>query len=115
MRAIPTALGYLRTDISGIQQPWDEQRMRSLASRLGYAVVKTVAFSDRTDDPIERLANVVENLQVDAVVVPGTHHFDRGEVPARIVQLADVITVDPEATYARYSTGDLPALNGGQR
>jgi hypothetical protein len=35
MRMIPTAIGYVRKDISGTRQQWDETQVRSLARRLG--------------------------------------------------------------------------------
>ncbi|MEC3919300.1 hypothetical protein [Nocardia sp. CDC160] len=109
------AIGYLRTDVSGHSQQWDETRMRSLAARLGYNLRKTVAFSEHTHEPIQRLVNVVRNLGAEAVIVPGPQHFDRHEVPPELVQVADVITVDPETTYARRATGELPEMNGAQR
>ncbi|MVU82357.1 hypothetical protein GPX89_34630 [Nocardia sp. ET3-3] len=115
MRATPDALGYLQKHVSGNQQQWDETRMRSLAARLGYNLRKTVAFSENTHQPIQRLVNVVRNLGIEAVIVPGPQHFDGRKVPAELVQVVDVITVDPEATYARRATGELPEMNGVQR
>ncbi|WP_405132940.1 hypothetical protein [Nocardia sp. NBC_01388] len=115
MKIQPIAIGYLRTDISGPQQQWDETRMRHLAARLGYTLLKTVAFSARTDHPVDRLANVVANLKVDAVIVPGPQHFETRQIPAQIVQIADVITVEPQSTYARRATGELPELNGANK
>ncbi|MFE3081716.1 hypothetical protein [Nocardia tengchongensis] len=111
----PTALGYRRSDISGDHWRWEEQRMRSLAKRLGYTLLKTVVFSDKTDRPVERLGNVARNLKVDAVIVPGPQHFEGHGMPADIVQIVDVITVDPESTYARNAAGVLPELNGALR
>lgn len=115
MNPRPIAIGYLRTDISGSNQQWDESRMRTLAARFGYRLLKTVAFSDRTVDPVERLATVIDKLGVEAVFVPGPNHFDERQIPAQIVRLADVVTVDPENTYARTATGGLPELNGAPR
>ncbi|WP_067565845.1 hypothetical protein [Nocardia acidivorans] len=115
MRAKPKALGYLRKDICGVQQEWDETRMRSVAGRLGYQLLKTVAFSEHTHQPIQRLINVARQLGIEAVIVPGAHHFDGREIPPELVQVVDVITVEPESTYARTSTGQLPELNGVQR
>ncbi|WP_245547108.1 hypothetical protein [Nocardia brevicatena] len=40
--------------------------------------------------------------------VPGLEHFD-GIVPRTLVSIADVITVNPAYTYARWSNGCLPA------
>lgn len=105
----PDALGYLRKDISGVRQQWDEQQIRSLAKRYGYNLRKTITFGPDTDRPEFRLCNVVAGLEVDAVLVPSAAHFDDGEVPAELVKLTDVITVDPEHTYARWPLGTLPA------
>lgn len=102
-----TAIGYLRSDISGERRQWDERQNRSRAARLGYTVAKTVVFSQRTDDPIQRLVNVIRNTGAEAVVVPSADHLG-GEIPEALVRVADVITVQPEKTYARWSTGQLP-------
>ncbi|WP_255222307.1 hypothetical protein [Nocardia otitidiscaviarum] len=78
-----------------------------MAKRLGYNLARTVVFSQHTDDPIGRLINVVRNLGAEAVVVPSLDHLG-GTAPAALVQVADVITVEPHHTYARLSTGALP-------
>ncbi|MFE3960750.1 hypothetical protein ACFXPS_42065 [Nocardia sp. NPDC059091] len=114
------AIGYLRTDISKDQQRWDEQRMRHLAARLGYNLRKTVAFSDSQRDPVGQLAELIRGMkerevEVEAVFIPGPQHFDGPALPAQIVQVVDVITVDPESTYARLAAGELPELNGASR
>ncbi|MEU1427053.1 hypothetical protein ABZ412_08220 [Nocardia sp. NPDC005746] len=101
MFEIPTAIGYLRSDVSGARQPWDEAQNRSIASRLGYAVAKTVVFSEHIEDPIRRLINVVGRMHAEAVVVPSLEHFG-GSVPHELVQVVDLITVDPHDTYARW-------------
>ncbi|WP_231951816.1 hypothetical protein [Nocardia terpenica] len=108
-------MGYLRTDISGQHQQWDETRMRNRAARLGYKLAKTVAFSNRQDQPIEKLVETVRKVGAEAVFVPGPQHFEGQRIPVEIVQIADVVTVDPEGTYARRATGDVPDLNETQR
>ncbi|MCU1645190.1 MAG: hypothetical protein JWN03_5465 [Nocardia sp.] len=102
MRDIPTAVGYLRRDVSGIRQNWDETQVRSRAKRLGYDLAKIVVFGPDTDAPVERLINVVRRVDADAVIVPSATHFDGAEIPAPLVKVAEVITVDPERTYARW-------------
>lgn len=104
MRAIPTAIGYLRTDVSGIRQTWDETQIRSLAGKLGYNYLKLVAFSNATLDPLERLATLARRLDVDAVVTPSLEHVG-GQVPELVVAAADVITVSPQKSYARWASG----------
>ncbi|WP_433566926.1 hypothetical protein ACQP1O_18115 [Nocardia sp. CA-151230] len=103
------AIGYLRTDVSGSHQDWDEAHIRSLARRLGYNLRKTVAFSEHTDKPTYRLKVILERMStVEAVITPSAAHFD-GDIPGELVQVTDVITVNPEMTYARWSDGELPA------
>ncbi|QLY32164.1 hypothetical protein [Nocardia huaxiensis] len=107
MLGICTAIGYLRADVSGQRKEWDEHQNRSLAARLGYTVAKTVVFNENTDDPIRRLINVVLRVGAEAVVVPGIAHFG-GRIPEELVRVVDVITVEPQRTYARWSAGQLP-------
>lgn len=100
MRAKPPALGYLRKDVSGVSQDWDEAQMRSLAKRLGYELCKTVTFGAGTDAPVDRLVDVVRNFGVDAVITPNLHHFGNA-VPNELVEVCDLITMTPQETYSR--------------
>ena len=109
------AIGYLRRDVSGVRQPWDETQIRSLAKRLGYNLRKTITFTCSVDDPEGRLRNIAERLGVDAVLVPGVAHFEGNAVPPGLVRVVDVITVEPEYTYARWACGRLPAEIGDGR
>lgn len=102
MGAQPTAIGYLRRDVSGISQTWDEIQIRSIAKRLGYDLAKTVAFGPETDHPQSRLLNVIRTMDVDAVIVSSAAHLG-GDIPDPLVQACDVITVSPENTYARWA------------
>ena len=102
------AIGYLRREISGVRQPWDEDQMRSLAKRLGYNMRKIVTFTDRVYDAEGRLRNVAVQLGVDAVFVPSVAHLNGRVVPTELVRVVDVITVEPECTYARWASGWLP-------
>ncbi|RDI52812.1 hypothetical protein [Nocardia mexicana] len=97
----PAAISYLDKDVSGSRQSADEERIRSHAKRLGYNLVKTIAFGSRTDRPMRRLINVVERLGVETVFVPNLHHLDGSEIPRELRDIATVITVDPESTYKR--------------
>ncbi|QUN16347.1 hypothetical protein [Nocardia seriolae] len=98
---MPTAIVYLRSDVSGARQQWDEMQARSLGKRLGYTVAKTVVFGEHVEQPIQRLANVVRRMQADAVVVPSLEHLG-GTVPDGLLRVVDVITVEPHDTYARW-------------
>ncbi|WP_278264058.1 hypothetical protein [Nocardia sp. AG03] len=104
----PIAIGYLRADVSGTRQQWDETQIRSLAKRLGYDLAKIVVFTEATEHPAYRLCVCVARVGAEAVIVPGAEHFLGDRIPAEVVAAADVVTVTPEATYARWSTGELP-------
>ncbi|AYF79362.1 hypothetical protein D7D52_24885 [Nocardia yunnanensis] len=103
MGLLPSAVGFLRSDISGLNQPHDELQIRLAASRAGYDLRKTVAFSERTDDQIHRLRVVVDRLGVDAVIVPSAAHFNGHAIPAELLEVATVITVSPGSTTVRAS------------
>ncbi|WP_232236173.1 hypothetical protein [Nocardia sp. BMG51109] len=79
----------------------DEERIRSRARRLGYNLLKIVAFGVHTDRPMERLTNVVKHLEVEAVFTPNLHHFDGFEIPRELHAIATVYTVDQESEYKR--------------
>ncbi|MFI7002280.1 hypothetical protein [Nocardia sp. NPDC050175] len=97
----PTALGYLRRDISGAQQTWDETQIRSLAKRLGYDLVRTIIFDTDTEYRLEQLATAVQLNEAEAVITPSLEHLDGTVDP--LVKSCDIITVRPENTYARWA------------
>ncbi|MGW4249379.1 hypothetical protein [Nocardia sp. NPDC004722] len=111
----PGAIGYLRRDVSGARRQWDEVRIRKVAERLGYDLRKIAVFGVETDRPVYRLRVMVGNLGVDAVIVPGLEHFENGLLPGDLIERADVITVSPEHTYARWLIPpDSPADMGSR-
>ncbi|GAB2442267.1 hypothetical protein [Nocardia tengchongensis] len=111
----PGALGFLREDVSGSRRQWDERQIRVLAERLGYDLRKIAVLGANTDRPVYRLQVLVGNLGVDAVIVPSLAHFEDGVVPGELVERADVITVRPEETYARWLIPpDAPADSGSR-
>ncbi|MEU7144660.1 hypothetical protein ABZ942_34800 [Nocardia sp. NPDC046473] len=97
----PTALGYLRRDISGPQQTWDETQIRSLAKRLGYDLTKTIIFDADTEYRLEQLETAVQLNQAEAVITPTLEHLEGTADP--LVKACDIITVRPENTYARWA------------
>jgi hypothetical protein len=99
MRQRPTAIGYLRTDVSGVSQTWDEVQIRSRAKRLGYDLAKTVTFGVHTDCPVSRLLNIVRRMDVDAVITPNLEHLG-GNVPEELVRVCEINIVTPPETYA---------------
>ncbi|WP_228541807.1 hypothetical protein [Nocardia sp. XZ_19_369] len=74
-----------------------------MARRLGYNLAKTVAFSEKTADPIQELIEAARRATADAVIVPSVTHFEGNAIPGELTQVVDVITVSPEETYARWS------------
>ncbi|PXX54624.1 hypothetical protein DFR70_12465 [Nocardia tenerifensis] len=110
----PTAIGYLRRDVSGVSQVWDETQIRSVAKRLGYELAKIVVFGAQTERPVSQLLDTIERVGADAVVTPTPEHL--GDELDRVVRVCDVITVNPENTYARWvlpaDRWPAPGFNG---
>ncbi|WP_245746033.1 hypothetical protein [Nocardia altamirensis] len=98
----PTCIGYLRTDVSGVAQLWDQAQIRRLADRLGYDFADMVIYDPKfSRPPLARLKAQATRLQAEAVIVPSSEHFEGNEIPGTLVQRLDVITVNPEETYSR--------------
>ncbi|AYF79269.1 hypothetical protein D7D52_21825 [Nocardia yunnanensis] len=111
MRYKPAALGYLRCDVSGISQLWDETQVRRLAERFGYDFCGMVVFDPKSGrPPLARLKAQATRLDAEAVIVPSPDHFEGGQIPGSLVKQLDVITVHPEETYARRSMPPLRDL-----
>ncbi|MFE3793587.1 hypothetical protein KHQ06_11935 [Nocardia tengchongensis] len=114
MGPISSAVGYLRSDISGARRQWDEVQIRVLASRLGYDLRRIAVFGPETDRPMHRLRVLASRLSAEAILTPSLEHLG-GSVPAPVVEVADVITVSPEETYARWIIPpDAPADMGSR-
>lgn len=96
-----SAIGYVRTDICGVGQVWDEAEMRCAADEQGYDLRKTIAFAGTTFDPIGRLADIAAELGVDAVFSPSFAHL--GDViPDRLIRVCAVVVVKPLIIYPRF-------------
>ncbi|MBF6235698.1 hypothetical protein IU474_01200 [Nocardia otitidiscaviarum] len=114
MRSRATAIGYLRTDVSGAAQFRDESRIRELAARLGYDFADMIVYDPKFGrPPLARLKAQATRLDAAAVIVPGPEHFEGGHIPASLVEYVDVITVTPEEVCARRAMSpDLPRQGG---
>ncbi|MFC9440412.1 hypothetical protein [Nocardia sp. NPDC057030] len=71
-----------------------------MAKRLGYELTKIVVFGAQTEQPVQQLLNAIERVGADAVVMPNLAHL--ADELDRVVRVCDVITVNPENTYARW-------------
>ncbi|MEU6580143.1 hypothetical protein [Nocardia sp. NPDC046763] len=98
MRALPTALGYVDDEHSGVGAQWDRAQITRLARRLGYELVWPQDTS-----PLD-LIDQVRTADVDAVVVPSLNDLDALTLD-RLMDLCDVEVVAPRETFARYFGG----------
>ncbi|QLY29931.1 hypothetical protein [Nocardia huaxiensis] len=101
MGLLPSAVGFLRSDVSGLRQSQDEMGIRRAAKRTGYELRKTIVFGERTEDRVRRLRVAIDRLGVEAVIVPSAEHFDGGAIPAELLEVAAVITASPEQVWGR--------------
>ncbi|MBF6095242.1 hypothetical protein IU502_23335 [Nocardia cyriacigeorgica] len=94
MRARPTALAWINPEVS-IAFEVEAIQVRSLARRLGYALVW----------PDERallpLLEQVRGADIDAVITPAPDHFDPLTLH-NLMTIADVETVWPRMSFARW-------------
>ncbi|MFE3229358.1 hypothetical protein [Nocardia sp. NPDC059228] len=104
MGLLPSAVGFLRSDVSATKQQQDERAIERCARLSGYDLRKIVVFSERTLEQVHRLRVVVDRTRVDAVIVPSVEHFDARSVPAELLEVAAVLTVSPRDAYARTLT-----------
>ncbi|MEU4313729.1 hypothetical protein [Nocardia sp. NPDC024068] len=95
MRCRPTALGYVDLDVS-TSVVWERAQIQRLGRHLGYLMI--------WPDPVSVLPlfDQVRAADVDAVVIPGPHHLGPLELN-RVMDVADVETVLPRLSFARWS------------
>ncbi|WP_405494246.1 hypothetical protein [Nocardia sp. NBC_00511] len=78
----PTAIGYLRTDVSGLNQLRDQSQIRSAAECLGYDFADMVIYDPKFGrPPLARLKAQATRLDAEAVIVPAAEHFEGGLIP----------------------------------
>lgn len=95
MRNRPTALGYVDLDVS-TSLAWDRAQVQRLARHLGYLVIWPELSS------VLPLLDQLRAADVDAVVMPGPDHLGPLELN-RVMDVADVETVLPRLSFARWS------------
>lgn len=91
----PIALGWVHPESTA--PDWDTAQVRRLATRLGYRLV-WVPESSRIP-----LVDQVRATGAEAVIARSTHHFDFLTLNA-VMMLADVETVHPRLSFARWAT-----------
>lgn len=91
----PTAFGWIDHDVSSSLE-WDRAQILRLARRLGYRVVWP---DERSVLPV---ADQARNARVDVVILPTPDHLGPLELN-RVMDVADVETVLPRMSFARWS------------
>ncbi|MFD4401197.1 hypothetical protein ACFWPH_00385 [Nocardia sp. NPDC058499] len=90
----PTALGWVDDDASTAPD-WHRAQVRRLAQRLGYRLV----WPDERS--VLHVADQARNAGVDTVIMPAPDHLDPVALN-RLMDIADVETVSPRMSYARW-------------
>ncbi|MEV5649248.1 hypothetical protein AB0L57_13430 [Nocardia sp. NPDC052254] len=90
----PIALGWIDFEIS-VAPDWDRAQVCRLARRLGYRVV----WPD--ERAVLAVADQVRAVGADAVIMPEPGHLGPLELN-RVMDLADVETVSPRLSFARW-------------
>lgn len=91
----PRALGWVDDDVSTAPQ-WDRAQVQRLADRLGYRLVWPDEIS------VLPVSAQVRSIGADAVLMPAPHHIDPMEL-SRVMDIADVETVNPRLSFAHWS------------
>lgn len=97
--ALPVALGWVHSESPCLD--WDIAQVRRLAERLGYRLVWGPETSWIS------LADQVRAADADVVIAPSTEHFDFLALNS-VMAVADVETVNPRLSFARWATGGQP-------
>lgn len=91
------AVGFLRTDLSGARQAWDETKLRAMAKRNGYDLAKTLVLPESAD-AVTVLGTAIERAKATALFVPSLEHLG-GTIPRPLTRV-EVIDVDTGSTHA---------------
>lgn len=100
----PRALGWIDHDTSTAPE-WDRAQVERLAARLGYRLVWPDEIS------VLPVSAQLHSLGVDTVLMPAPHHIDPLAL-SRVMEIADVETVHPRLSFARWSIAGVAAGGG---
>lgn len=103
------AIAYLRTDLCGRGQEWDERRMEKKARRLGYELRATIRVDSGEAARLSLLLAQIHHYQAEAVFVTTIDHLD-GQLD-RIVHVADVIDLHGGCFARRPSIAELMGVD----
>lgn len=92
----PIAFGWVDDEVS-TAPGWDRAQVARLARRLGYRVVWPDVRS------VLPVADQVRNAAAEVVIMPAPEHLGPLELN-RVMGIADVETVLPRLSFARWST-----------
>lgn len=92
----PIAFGWVDEDASSAPD-WDRAQVSRLARHLGYRVVWSDEYS------VLSVPDQVRNIGADVVILPAPDHLGPLELN-RVMDVADVETVSPRLSFARWST-----------
>ncbi|WP_146097713.1 hypothetical protein [Nocardia nova] len=104
----PTAVGLVRTDVSGTRMTRHASMIRRHAHRLGYLYVYTVC-PPVDDDPIAYALGVAAGFDADALFVYDLKTV--GHTPSRVCEMVGLETVSPPATWAVAVSGDADSAH----
>ncbi|MEV0028747.1 hypothetical protein [Nocardia sp. NPDC050793] len=102
----PTALGFVRGEVSGQAASRHEAAVLRHARALGYRYMFTVRPPDDCADPVGLVLGLAAGVGIAAIVVHDLAHVD--DRPARICEDFDLETVCPPSTWARVGAPAYP-------
>ncbi|WP_157124182.1 hypothetical protein [Nocardia pseudovaccinii] len=93
------AVGFVRSEVSGLDAPRHAVAVQRHAGSLGYRYAYTVRPPQDIPDQIGYALGIAAGLGVAAIVVYDLAHVDNR--PARVCEDFDLETVCPATTWAR--------------
>lgn len=93
----PKAIGVVRADVSGLDEPRHAVAVERHARSLGFLYIYTVRPPQDHPDPIGYALGIAAGLGVDVIVAFDLAHVDNW--PSRVCEDFDLETVCPEGTW----------------